>query len=1164
MRKLLAGLVSLVTLVVLLVGIPAVLIVVAGNPIPSWDVLQAVATGPDYGGRFLLGNLLPMVAWVAWASFAVSVISVIPSTLRGLEPPRFRGLGLQQSTAAALLGSVIIMFTGFGGVASASAVTAPTTPSSMSQGQQTAVASTEAPAADSAAPQLPLYEVKAGDTLWTIAESQLGDGKRYTEIAKLNYGVTQEDGGKLTPENRWVAAGWILEMPADAGTHAAAPSTAAAAAAAAAPIPAASASAEAAVSAPVGEALAAVPVVTVAAVQDEQRTIQPGDTLWGIAAEEYGAGERYPEIVAASQGAVQPDGRQLTDADVILPGWQVTVPGVVVDVAAVPVAPAPAPEEPVAPTSPSDSGTGVGAASIDETGGAGAGAGAGANAAAEAGAGAAGGAGSGWAGGAADDATGSSSSREGLPSDVGSVDGETPDVEEDEYEEVPASTMTVGGIGALLASGILTLLGIRRFQQRRRRQPGQRIAMPEATIAMTELELRAIEDPQGVEDIDHALRYLAWWARDTKVHLPKLFALRLSEETVELYLEEAAELPLPFVSTSDDQMAWSVKAQEIPAFSPEPTAPYPGLVTLGQDEKHGHILIDLEQIGSLNIVGPDEKTTEGALVALAVELACSTWADDLQITLVGFAPELAAAFDTGRVQHIDDVRSLMSSLRGRARAYTHAFGELQVDSPRQARTIADTDTWTPEIVLLRELPDEKTQAELVDLIERTPRVGIAAITSGHLTGPWSLNIAADHSAVLHPAGISIHAQVLAGEEYQHILTSLAVTGEDATTPTPEPSTELSGDLTDPEKTASEESGDATDAETPVRSGRATLSARWNASTAEADTTEADAPERTEADAASDLDAEQSPSAAAVAIGSVDDESTGSSPTATPPVAAAAVSLVENSPAEEPALTAPIIRVFGRIRVEGAKGPEPRTAKTNYVASATELLAYLAFFPNSPGDQVSKALWKNTPETSDRFFKNRNELASRARRWLGGTDGEESEAYVLNAHDSVYGLHPDVTSDWDLWKGLVGQDPARASTENLIAAMKLIEGPPFDGRPPRRYVWADQLEKNMTVSIIQNMTASIVDAAHELATRALATGDAATARFAATVGEMVDPASEIPIRDRLRAEDLADNPAGIDQVTTRLHLRNTVDLETSEPDEETQEILDEIHERRKAS
>ncbi|GAT88809.1 hypothetical protein CVCC1112_3468 [Paenarthrobacter nicotinovorans] len=62
---------------------------------------------------------------------------------------------------------------------------------------------------------------------------------------------------------------------------------------------------------------------------------------------------------------------------------------------------------------------------------------------------------------------------------------------------VEPTTRTVGRVGGLLAASVLSVLGIRRFQQRRRRKVGERISMPSLEFTSTELELRAVENPKG-------------------------------------------------------------------------------------------------------------------------------------------------------------------------------------------------------------------------------------------------------------------------------------------------------------------------------------------------------------------------------------------------------------------------------------------------------------------------------------------------------------------------------------------------------------------------------------------------------------------------------------------------------------------------------------------
>lgn len=56
------------------------------------------------------------------------------------------------------------------------------------------------------------YVVRAGDSLWEIAEEQLGSGYRWREVYELNRGRTFPDGRSLT-NPRLIHPGWLLELP---------------------------------------------------------------------------------------------------------------------------------------------------------------------------------------------------------------------------------------------------------------------------------------------------------------------------------------------------------------------------------------------------------------------------------------------------------------------------------------------------------------------------------------------------------------------------------------------------------------------------------------------------------------------------------------------------------------------------------------------------------------------------------------------------------------------------------------------------------------------------------------------------------------------------------------------------------------------------------------
>jgi RHS repeat-associated protein len=71
---------------------------------------------------------------------------------------------------------------------------------------------------------------------------------------------------------------------------------------------------------------ASSPVISPVQGQVVSHTVRPGETLSQISARELGDPSRYREIARASRGIDQPDGRRLTDPNVIVPGWTVNIP----------------------------------------------------------------------------------------------------------------------------------------------------------------------------------------------------------------------------------------------------------------------------------------------------------------------------------------------------------------------------------------------------------------------------------------------------------------------------------------------------------------------------------------------------------------------------------------------------------------------------------------------------------------------------------------------------------------------------------------------------------------------------------------------------------------------------------------------------------------------
>ena len=235
---------------------------------------------------------------------------------------------------------------------------------------------------------------------------------------------------------------------------------------------------------------------------------------------------------------------------------------------------------------------------------------------------------------------------------------------------------------------------------------------------------------------------------------------------------------------------------------------------------------------------------------------------------------------------------------------------------------------------------------------------------------------------------------------------------------------------------------------------------------------------------------------------------------------------------------PYLRFLGPVEATGLNPEKPMPGR------GIELMAYL-LLRNGPIDglQLQRAFWPDTPDAAN----NQRGLAKKVRVALGHSpSGELFLPENINHHG--YLLHPAIRSDWGDFRALVGDDPAMASSENLIAALRLIRGTPFAGCNTRRW-W-------QWIAIPQEeMIAAIMDAAEELGNRALETRNASLARYTARIEQAVDPLNEAGWRIELRTALQAGDTEGFHTVMDDLYARVGGDDVDYEVDDDTQTLID---------
>lgn len=1020
------GMGALAWLLIVLVAIPAALATLGGNPLPSsmpsgQEILSTLTSADD--GTVLISAAV-IIAWIGWASFAIPLLVQLACSITRIRAPRLPGLSFQQQRANVTVAALAAMIS----IGGASAATA----------------------APSATP--------AATTTTSTAQA-------HTAAAATQHSAdAQKDRGQNETQGK-----------------------------------------------------------------TKTTTVAVGDTLWQIADEELGEGSKYNELLDASRSTTQPGGQHLSDPDLIQPGWEITVPAQAnaasdTDSTTPPSAtkpnsdtttshkaapappkstPSPAATPPASTPSPSATSTPAPTA------------------------------------GQADDAQ-----RAPLPSatspqassppqasrEAGSATTSSPPTTSnpapaasvDQGDNNLGGYLVLGGLGVLALAGVLVLIDRLRNGQTRRRLPGRRVALPTGRAAITEAQIRTHADPVTADELNRAARTLAAYYASRNETLPSLRAARLTPGVLELYLiDDSADLPEPFTRDQDDPAVWLLdrttledsilSAEEADQFP----APWPALVTLGQDEAGGALLVNLEELGSLALHGPAPLNHE-VLSALVIELLTGAWTDDSRVTLCGVMPDLVDALGSDRVSYSDNLDRVLTGLEYSAKIHRDVLTNADIDSGDQARIIdAGDGDWTPQVLILGGdiTPEQATRLE--QLVATRPRVAVASITtSNDQVGQWSLTVAyteTSTTATLTGDAITLELtpQRIPTAHYQDLL-EIARTAHEPDVAGPSwtdgiaPSEPIDvDDVPAPEDPSSIVLDDLVDAET--------------------------VPDLTEIPD-QDTEEQATPAPAAARLSTVD-EHQGPEEEITQPEPKLNAE-ASNETAEEttspdadvrvlPGPDQPHIRLLGPIDITGAAGPRPSAP-----IRCTEVIAYLALHPGGNSNNFTAAIFPGERPTG--VGAKRNQYMRNSRAWLGTNSA--GQPWVGMVPEIGYALDPSTEVDWWRFQRLIGDAIGTTSTDNLTSALRLVDGCPMSYPDEHRYNWADA-DKTEII-------AAVVDVAHELATRAISNGDPRTATWATLKGLGADPTNEALWRLRITAAHQTGDP---DQAQAAINAcRNTLD------------------------
>ncbi len=771
-------------------------------------------------------------------------------------------------------------------------------------------------------------------------------------------------------------------------------------------------------------------------------TVRPGDSLSSLAHEHLGDAQAYPLLAEATAGVIQPGGARLTDPDLIQPGWTVRIPGADAAEVAVPAPPTPAPRVPHPDVAGPEEQTSQQPAPAPQT--------------------------------------------EAPSVEAAKVQTTEVDSPQDEPQEAastsddPAEQRTdllalraLLATATCLAAGAFVMVVRNRRRQFKQRGIGRAIAPTPPVVGEREesVVLEGVEAQVDAEFVDRALRHIAAVSHARGTALPLLAAVILSAEELTVLLDEPASAPAPegWIG-SVDNTSWALSRETYldESLDSQP-APYPALVTVGRDSAGRTWLLDLEALGDVGVSG--DSAQAAALVRFVVaELAVNAWAEGTEV-LVSEGLSETVQMNPARLR-----TATPEQAAARVRAVTHDIEEatvaLQADVLARRVTGQVLDSTHPLVVVVSAETGEELRSRL------SPVARSRAVVIHHDPTAPQIVVSEDGIAYVPRWNVALTAMAMTADQAEAMADLLSVTRMCSDGPVPDDTSDgvlagyakVDGSLLDEFRT--ERTGDTISAASLLPDVDETYLSRA------ATTTE-------------DL-AEVAPSVSAEAAEALEEID--------PDLAADLAAWFD------PDAHRPKVRLLGPVMVTAAQGGD--TSSLSNLAGTTSFIAFLACRDRGVTGEAAAAVfgWQTQRTVQNRATDARHVLGHRpdGSDWLPDASKTEGARRGNPTYELDCGPGG-VLVDADLFRRLRFRAMKRggqAGQDDLLLALSLVDGAPFESATDRRYPWLFRGQRLDDV-----MTCAIEDVAHIVANHALAGGDIDTARWAAEIAREANPHGE---------------------------------------------------------
>ncbi len=497
------------------------------------------------------------------------------------------------------------------------------------------------------------YQIKPGDTFWSVAEQSAGNGLAWRQIRRMNVGV-MNDGLNLTERTDSLTPGWVIKVPVPREVE---PE----------PVEAAGNQTESGLQPSSTDGVPAVEV-------DEgdhfwKLATQTLSDAWGRQPTEEEVSPYWVDMVAANGGRLLPP----EDPDMVYPGQWLEVP--------------PVPNDPntaaaeASRASLSSWADGVGGERQADP------------AAVEGRVG-------------EDDADGPTAEQLGTITStyataagggiaVDGADGAQVDdfsggePGDGPLDEAALAAATLAAFG-LLSAGVARIVDRRQLREMGSRRPGTAPVF-QPPLSAEELFAGASDD-DALSDLDLALRHLGLSTERHGMMMPEMVGALVNDGSIRFLMADRYESAPPPFEAARGGMIWRLTRPIPPLPDTWAANPYPSLVSVGYTADD-RLLVDLEYVQALHLDG-NLSVVVDSMATMALELATSPLADTVEVICVGFGEELA---ELERVTVAPDLASVLPRVERHAAMAVEIASTIDLSAA--GGRAAEVGDWTPMVVL---------------------------------------------------------------------------------------------------------------------------------------------------------------------------------------------------------------------------------------------------------------------------------------------------------------------------------------------------------------------------------------------------------------------------------------------------------------------------------